>query len=147
MLPKLLMILLAGLLCEAVAVVHLNRGLRQIGEVKQFNATEVLRLVKNGATNPHVVLGVFLEAVYFGTLLVLLSKGNVSFVWPLTSLSFVLTTMAAKFFLHEQVSWLRWCGVLLIMLGAGVISFTEKQAEQNVQKPAASASAESIASQ
>ena len=146
MLTKLLILLLFGLLCEAVAVVHLNRGLRQIGELKQVNATEVLRLVKRGATNHNVVIGVFLEAVYFSTLLVLLSKGNVSFVWPLTSLSFVLTTTAARFILHEEVSSLRWCGVLLIMLGAGVITFTEKQAEQKIQ-PNAPAKAESIASQ
>ena len=56
----------------------------------------------------------------------LMSHGDVSFIWPLTALSFVLTTLAAKLFLHEHVSGLRWCGVLLIILGAGVITYTEK---------------------
>ncbi|HZV35791.1 MAG TPA: DMT family transporter [Verrucomicrobiae bacterium] len=115
--------------------------------MQKVNASEVLRLVKNGATNSNILLGVFLEAVYFGTLLILLSKGNVSFIWPLTSISFVLTTMAARFVLHEEVSGLRWCGVLLIMLGAGVISFTEKQAEQKTQPTTTSAKAESVARQ
>jgi len=147
MLTKLLTLLFIGLFCEAIAVVNLNRGLRQIGEMQKVNASEVLRLVKNGATNSNILLGVFLEAVYFGTLLILLSKGNVSFIWPLTSISFVLTTMAARFVLHEEVSGLRWCGVLLIMLGAGVISFTEKQAEQKTQPTTTSAKAESVARQ
>ena len=126
---KLLILLLAGLLCEAVGVVYLNKGLKQIGQVEKISTAEVLRIVKNGATNPNILLGVFFEAIFFGTLLVLMSKGTVSFIWPLTSLGFVLTTIAAKFILHEEVSALRWCGVLLIMLGAGVITYTEKVLE------------------
>jgi drug/metabolite transporter (DMT)-like permease len=141
---KLILLLLIGLLFEAVGVVYLNKGLKQIGEVQKVNATEVLRIVKSGATNQNILLGVFFEAIFFGTLLVLMSKGTVSFIWPLTSLGFVLTTIAAKFILHEEVSWLRWCGVLLIMLGAGVITYTEKVAEE---KAPAAASVQSAAGQ
>ncbi|HWF19920.1 MAG TPA: EamA family transporter [Verrucomicrobiae bacterium] len=136
MLTKLLIILLIGLLFEAVGVVYLNKGLKQIGEVQKVTASEVMRIVKAGATNPNILLGVLFEAIFFGTLLVLMSKGTVSFIWPLTSLGFVLTTIAAKFILHEEVSWLRWCGVLLIMLGAGVITYTEKSAEGKAKVPA-----------
>ena len=124
---KLLLILVAGLLCEAVGVVFLNQGLRQVGDLQQISAAEIFRVLKSGVTNQHVLLGVFFEALFFGTLLVLMSKGgDVSFIWPLTALGFVFTTLAAKFILGEHVSWLRWSGVLLIMLGAAVITYTEK---------------------
>ena len=127
---KLLIILLLGLLCEAVGVVYLNKGLRQVGEVSQVTVAEVLRVVKSGVTNPNLLLGVFFEALFFGTLLVLMSKGgDISFIWPLTALGFVFTTVAAKFILGEQVSLLRWGGVLLIMLGAAVITYTERHKE------------------
>ena len=33
-------------------------------------------------------------------------------------------------FLHEQVSTVRWLGVMLIMLGAGLISYSEHQKEK-----------------
>ena len=127
---KLLIILLIGLVFEAVGVVYLNKGLKQVGEVQKISAPEILRVIKAGATNHQILLGVLFEAIFFGVLLVLMSKGTVSFIWPLTSLGFVLTTIAAKFILHEEVSWMRWCGVLLIMLGAGVITYTEKVVEQ-----------------
>jgi uncharacterized membrane protein len=127
---KLLIILLTGLVFEAVGVVYLNHGLKQVGEVRTVNAAEVMRVIKSGVSNHNILLGVFFEAVFFGTLLVLMSKGTVSFIWPLTSLGFVLTTIAAKFILHEEVSPLRWGGVLLIMLGAGVITYTEKVLEE-----------------
>jgi uncharacterized membrane protein len=66
-----------------------------------------------------------------------MSRGDVSFVWPLTALSFVMTTLAAKLFLHEHVSGVRWCGVLLIILGAGVITYTEKVKQSAAKGPAA----------
>ncbi len=123
---KLLIILLTGLLFEAVGVVYLNKGLKQVGEVEKVNVTEVARIIKAGVTNQNILLGVFFEAIYFGMLLVLMSKGTVSFIWPLTSFGFVLTTLAAKMILHEEVSLLRWGGVLLIVMGAGLITYTEK---------------------
>ncbi len=138
---KLLIILVTGLMFEAVGVVYLNKGLKQVGEVQKMTAAEVLRVVKSGATNGNILLGVLFEAIFFGTLLVLMSQGTVSFIWPLTSLGFVLTTIAAKFILHEQVSLLRWSGVLLIMLGAGLITYSEKVLEEKT--PAAASVAHS----
>src|SRR4051812_10533579 len=136
---KLLTLLLIGLLFEAVGVVYLNKGLKQVGEVQKINVAEVLRVIKSGITNPNILLGVFFEAVFFGTLLVLMSKGGeVSFIWPLTALGFVFTTIAAKFILHEDVPLIRWGGVLLIMLGAGLITYSEKKAEQKQPPPSAS---------
>jgi drug/metabolite transporter (DMT)-like permease len=42
-------------------------------------------------------------------------------------MGFVLTTLAAKFIRHEEVSTLRWSGVVLIMLGAALVGWSEKQ--------------------
>ncbi len=123
---KLLIILLIGLLFEAAGVVYLNKGLKQVGEVRKITVPEVLRVVRNGVTNGNILLGVLFEALFVGTLLVLMSQGTVSFIWPLTSRGFVLTTIAARFILHEEVSLLRWSGVLLIVFGAGLITYSEK---------------------
>lgn len=141
---KLLLILIVGLLFEAVGVVYLNKGLKQVGEVQKISAGEIIRVIKRGATNGNILLGVLFEAIFFGTLLVLMSQGTVSFIWPLTSLGFVLTTIAAKFILHEEVSLLRWGGVLLIMLGAGVITYTEKVLEQKRAEPVKTQSAPAV---
>lgn len=90
--------------------------------------SQIRQLVGRGVTNQHILLGVFFEALFFICLLMLMSKADVSFVWPLTSLSFVVTTIAAKIYLHEHVSALRWSGVCLIMMGAALITWTEKAA-------------------
>ena len=123
---RLILVLLAGLCMEAIGVVFLSRGLKEIGEMDRVSVSEILRLIRSGFTNIPLLVGVGFEAAFFGCLLYLMSQGDVSFVWPLTSLGFVLTTMAARFVMNETVSPLRWLGVCLIVLGAGVITYTEK---------------------
>lgn len=124
---KFVVILLIGLMFEAVGVVFLSRGMKEVGEMQRVSVAEVIRLVKAGAMHPKILAGVALEAVFFGTLLYLLARADVSLVWPLTSLGFVLTTVAARFYLHEPVSLVRWAGVALIVLGAGLVSYGEQR--------------------
>jgi uncharacterized membrane protein len=123
---KLLSILLVGLLFESAGVVLLKKGMTQIGEVKAVNVAEILRVAKAGLTSAQILLGVFFEALFFGCLIILMNKSDISFLWPLTGLSFVFATFAAIWFLDEHVSAVRWVGVLLIMIGAGFISYSEK---------------------
>ena len=92
---KLLLILFIGLVFESTGVVLLKKGMTQIGEVKALNAGEIARIVKAGVTNSQILLGVFFEALFFICLLILMAKSDISFLWPLTALSFVFATLAA----------------------------------------------------
>jgi uncharacterized membrane protein len=69
-----------------------------------------------------------------------MSKSDISFLWPLTGLSFVFATFAAIWFLDERVSVVRWIGVVLIVIGAAFISYSQHVKE----KPAPSAEVNSI---
>ena len=123
---KILVILIFALCVEAVGVVFLSKGLKQIGEVSSVTAREIGRIIAKGAANPSVLLGVALEAAFFGALLYLLSQRDVSLIWPLTSLGFVITALAAKFILNEEITATRWAGVALIVIGAALVSYSEK---------------------
>jgi uncharacterized membrane protein len=127
---KVLIVLLLALVVEAVGVVFLSKGLKQIGEVQTISAREIGRIIAKGATNGSILLGVALEAAFFGALLYLLSQRDVSLIWPLTSLGFVITAIAAKFVLGEEVSALRWAGVAMIVLGAMLVRYSEKAKEK-----------------
>jgi drug/metabolite transporter (DMT)-like permease len=110
---------------EAPGVVFLKKGMASTPGVEAVSAAEILRVIKAGISNAFVLLGVFFEAVFFGCLLFLMAREDLSFLWPLTALGFVLTTLAAVMFLGEKVSAVRWTGVTLIVLGAGLISYSE----------------------
>ena len=127
---KILVILIFALCVEAVGVVFLSKGLKQIGEVQTVSAREISRIIAKGATNGSILLGIALEAAFFGALLYLLSQRDVSLIWPLTSLGFVITALAAKFILNEEITATRWAGVALIVVGASLVSYGEKAKEK-----------------
>jgi len=123
---KILCVLIFGAIIESVGVAILSGGLKEINvRDGALPPRQILRVVIDGATNGKILLGVALEAVFFGMLLYLLSVRDVSFVWPLTSLGFIVTALAAHFFLNEKVSAMRWAGVLLIAVGAALTSYSE----------------------
>lgn len=129
---KLIAILLIGLVLEAVGVVFLSQGLHEVGEVKTVSLGEIGRIIVRGAVNRNILLGVLFEACFFGVLLYLLSQKDVSLIWPLTSLGFVITALAARMVRHEEVSSLRWAGVVIIVIGAALVALSE----QTKSKPA-----------
>ena len=122
---KLLLILFIGLVFESTGIVLLKKGMNRLGQVTTVNISEAIRVVKAAVTNSHILFGIFFEALFFICLLILMSESDISFLWPLTALSFVFSTMAAIFFLHERVTPLRWVGVVFIMLGAAFITYSE----------------------
>lgn len=132
---KIIIILIVGLVCEAAGVVLLKEGIDTICKGKDVTVATIVPTVIKGATNFKILLGVFFEAVFFACLLYMMSQKEISFVWPLTSLSFVMTTLAAVFYLNENVTASRWAGVALIMLGAGLITWSEKVKERSEKTP------------
>jgi drug/metabolite transporter (DMT)-like permease len=70
---------------------------------------------------PWMWIGVSLMAIAFFSLLVVLSRENVSLVVPVTALSYAAGALGGKFFLGEQVTRRRWAGVLLVCIGVTVV--------------------------
>ncbi|MCX6893926.1 MAG: EamA family transporter [Verrucomicrobia bacterium] len=128
---KILIILVIAFSFEAIGIITLKRGLDRIGpHYTERKATmplwqNILKLVGEWFTNKDVLLGLLLETIFFILLQYLLGARDVSYVWPLTAMSFVMTTLAAQFILHERVDGWRWGGVALIVLGAVFISYGE----------------------
>ncbi|MST95320.1 MAG: hypothetical protein EXS33_08670 [Pedosphaera sp.] len=142
---KILIILLVAFVFEAIGVVILKKGIDEVvarHSERPLHAARVLRMVGSGFTNRNILVGVFFETLFFIGLLLLMGRSDISFLWPLTSISFVLTTLAAQFYLRETVSGLRWSGVALIMVGAALITWSEKSKskEPPQEPPAAGAS-------
>ena len=123
---KLICILIVALILEAIGVVFLSHGLKEAGEITERTVPGIMRFVLRCLSNWHFLAGVLMETIFFLSLLYLLKNADVSLVWPLTSLGFVLTTLAAKYIRQEEVSALRWSGVFLIMAGAALVAYSER---------------------
>jgi drug/metabolite transporter (DMT)-like permease len=94
-----------------------TRTMKGIGEVHSFAPANLLRVIGRAFRSAWMWLGLFLMAVSFFALLMLLSWENVSFVVPLTALSYVLGAFGGKFLLGERIETRRWVGVALVCVG------------------------------
>lgn len=75
-------------------------------------------------TDPYLLPGATLSAIYALAQLSLFSWADLSFVVPCTALSYVISTVLAQFILGEAVDLPRWLGVLLIAFGVGLVANT-----------------------
>lgn len=71
--------------------------------------------------SPQVLIGLFLYALSFLTWLVILSKMELTFAYPLLSLSVVLVAIVSWVFMGETFNIYRFSGMILTILGAWLI--------------------------
>jgi drug/metabolite transporter (DMT)-like permease len=71
---------------------------------------------------PWAALGVVLLVLWMMSRMTLLSWADLSYVLPVTAVGYVLVALTGKFLLHEQITWQRWAGILLIMSGVALVS-------------------------
>jgi len=102
--------------------VFITKGMKQIGEISTVHPRRLAGIAIRVITNKHFLTGIFFMACSFFAFLAVLSWADLSFVLPATSLSFVITTVGAKFILKEKISRLRLAGTLLVCLGVALIS-------------------------
>lgn len=104
----------AGELC-------ISRAMKESGEVHDFRPRALLQVAARVARGKWVWIGVALMTVGFFALLGILSVENVSFVVPVTALSYVVGGLGGMLFLGERLNRSRWAGILLVCLGVGLV--------------------------
>lgn len=98
-----------------------TRAMKHVGEVHDFRPRSLLRVIVGALRQPWMWIGVAMMALAFFSLLGLLSIENVSFVVPVTALSYAAGALGGVVFLGERVSGRRWFGVLLVCLGVTLV--------------------------
>ena len=102
--------------------VFITKGMKQIGEISTVHPRKLVSIAMKVLTNKNFMVGILFMACSFFAFLAVLSWADLSFVLPATSLSFVITTVGAKFILKEQISRIRLAGTLLVCVGVALIS-------------------------
>jgi drug/metabolite transporter (DMT)-like permease len=97
--------------------------MKVVGEAPSLRPTEVGKVILRALRVPWMWLGGAMMAIAFFSLLGALSIYNVSFVVPVTALSYVAGAVGGIVFLRERVSFQRWLGVLLVAIGVVLVFF------------------------
>jgi len=112
-------LVLAGVaLFASVGDSLLSRGMKEIGGVSLHNLPALISAVRN----PWIILGIFFLIAFFSAYMSALSWADLTYVLPATSIGYVVLALIAKFVLHEQVTLLRWVGILFISAGVSFVA-------------------------
>lgn len=103
-----------------------SRAMRSLGEVHDFSPKSLLNFVWRALHLPWMWIGVGLMALGFFSLLAILSFKDVSFVVPVSALSYAAGAFGAKAFLGERVSHNRWLGIAFVCLGVTIVWWSNR---------------------
>ncbi len=111
------LIVIAG----TVGELCVSRAMKEVGEVHDFRPAALVRFLLRAIRVKWMWIGVAMMAIAFFSLLAVLTFENVSFVVPVTALSYVAGAFGGIFFLKEHVSPRRWVGVALVCIGVTLV--------------------------
>jgi drug/metabolite transporter (DMT)-like permease len=98
-------------------------GMRRFPEALALDPVVYLKAM----LDPLVALGIAMQILWLLTRMSLLSVADLSYVLPVTSAGYVISTLLGRIFLHEPVSASRWAGAILISLGAALVVSTPEK--------------------
>lgn len=104
----------AGELCMA-------RAMRTMGEINDFRPGALFVVAQRAFSVIWTWVGLGLMTLAFFALLAVLAIENVSFVVPVTALSYAVGALGGRVFLNERVTRMRWAGVLLVAIGVMLV--------------------------
>lgn len=105
-----IMLMLLASLLGALGAYYLKKG----------SGTWELKI--NKVANKEVVIGATLYAVSAGTFVLALREGNLSVVFPLSSLTYIFAAILATTLLKEKINKYKWAALFLILAGNVLIS-------------------------
>ena len=119
--PVVLILILLDVFLNVTGQLSLKYGMTKIGNFSLSLSTLPPVFLK-AATNLHVLFGLLCYGLGFMVWLIVLSKADVSYAYPLISLGYVLTAILAWALFGEALNEIRLVGILTICLGVFLIA-------------------------
>ena len=111
-------LLLVGIILGVTAQLSLKKGVDQVGVQKLFSSFRKLAL------NPFIILGFLSYGISLLLWLVILSKLELSYAYPMISSGYFFVALASVVFFKEKVSWQRWFAIGVIIFGVVLVGLS-----------------------
>lgn len=115
------LLILLGVLLNAIAQLLLKSGMSQIGHF-QFSTANVVPIAAKVMVNPPIIAGLTAYVVSVVVWLLVLSRVQVSYAYPMLSIGYIVNAVAAYYLFGEDLSFVRIAGIVVIIMGVYLIS-------------------------
>ena len=114
-------LILLGVLLNASAQLALKQGMRSIGYFG-FRLENLARVLHAVSSSPFILAGLACYLISVVVWLLVLSRVEVSFAYPLLSIGYIVTAFAGNLWFAEAINLSRWSGIAVICLGVWLIT-------------------------
>ncbi len=109
-------LILLGVMLNAAAQLFLKEGMRRIGHF-EFIWANFFPIALQVAGNLFILAGLACYVISVAVWLLVLSRVEVSFAYPLLSVGYIVNAVAGYYLFQENLSLSRITGVLIICVG------------------------------
>lgn len=114
-------LILLGVLLNAGAQLMLKAGMIQIGHF-EFSLANAIPIGLKVAGNTPIITGLFMYGVSVGVWLLVLSRVQVSFAYPMLSIGYIVNALAAYYLFGEPLTSVRMLGIFIIIGGVYLVA-------------------------
>jgi multidrug transporter EmrE-like cation transporter len=109
-------LIMLGVLLNAAAQLFLKEGMRRIGHF-EFTWNNALPIALLAGGNVFVLGGLLCYVISVAVWLMVLSRVEVSYAYPLLSVGYIVNAIAGYYLFQENLSLMRITGILIICVG------------------------------
>jgi drug/metabolite transporter (DMT)-like permease len=117
----LIILMLVAVVFNTAAQLVLKVGMDRIG-VFTFHWSSFIPILLKVMASPWIIIGIIIYVGSVGIWLMVLSRIPVSVAYPIASLAYVTSAIAAYYFLGENVTMLRIAGIIVILIGVYMVA-------------------------
>lgn len=112
-----LTLVLVCILAGSAGQILWKYGMSGMGKISGFDDLLRIQTLINIFSNKYILIGLILYALSVVLWLGALSTLDVSFMYPMLSLGYVITSILGIYFFGENVTIIRWFGIALVVIG------------------------------
>ncbi|MGH2775255.1 MAG: EamA family transporter [Actinomycetota bacterium] len=121
-----LMMLIVSVVFAVAGQFTLKTAMNEVGRIGAAEIAAPGHTITSALREPRLWLGLMLFGISAAFWLVVLSRVDLSVAYPFVGLSYIVVVLFSRLFLHEQVTALRWLGVVVVAIGIAIIGFSFK---------------------
>jgi len=130
---KILALLIASDMLETAIHFFFKKSTISQSEYQVADIAGALVFLKAVFASPYLWAGLFTVAAVFVIWSTILSRIDLSVAVPIASFSYILVPVVSILLLHEQISVLRWVGILFILSGVILVSLSSGERSGQVK--------------
>lgn len=122
---KTIALILLSVALGVTGQIFLKHGVSTEGVITGLNRALLATMVK-----PFVLLGLFCYGLSSISWLIVLSRTELSYAYPMVALGYVLVFFLSWWFFDDKVTWVRVAGLVLICSGVVLVAITKPSGTQ-----------------